>query len=216
MIPMERCCQHAWATRGLVRGPRAGPNGLSLPRLSPRTHARPAASKRPGPTKDEVRAMAGAQVREFVLDSLPISCSWQEHRPEREVPLGKAGGLKKVAVTRPIGSPPPDEAEDTSRLAVPQEVTDRMLRRILTFAGLPVAVSILFLPLFYFLKVTQGFEIPLPAVYFIQSLGFGGGLFGISYGILSASWDPSRPGSTLGANEFQANLPILLEYLRRK
>lgn len=72
---------------------------------------------------------------------------------EREVPLGKAGGLKKVAVTRPIGSPPPDEAEDTSRLAVPQEVTDRMLRRILTFAGLPVAVSILFLPLFYFLKV---------------------------------------------------------------
>ncbi|KAL6781478.1 PAM68 [Auxenochlorella protothecoides x Auxenochlorella symbiontica] len=188
MIPMDRCCQHAWATRGLVRGPRAGPNGLSLPRLSPRTHARPAASKRPGPTKDE----------------------------EREVPLGKAGGLKKVAVTRPIAATPPDEAEDTSRLAVPQEVTDRMLRRILTFAGLPVAVSILFLPLFYFLKVTQGFEIPLPVVYFIQSLGFGGGLFGISYGILSASWDPSRPGSTLGANEFQANLPILLEYLRRK
>ncbi len=33
---------------------------------------------------------------------------------------------------------------------------------------------------------------------------------GISYGALSASWDPSRDGSTVGWTEFKTNVDILL------
>lgn len=33
---------------------------------------------------------------------------------------------------------------------------------------------------------------------------------GITYGALSASWDPTREGSLLGWTEFRANLPLFL------
>ena len=36
-----------------------------------------------------------------------------------------------------------------------------------------------------------------------QVLTFGGGLFGITYGALSASWDPTREGSAMGWSEMQ-------------
>jgi hypothetical protein len=44
----------------------------------------------------------------------------------------------------------------------------------------------------------------------VQVFTFGGGLLGISYGILSTSWDPTREGSFWGLTEFKANLPIVL------
>lgn len=40
------------------------------------------------------------------------------------------------------------------------------------------------------------------------------GLLGISYGILSTSWDPRREGSASGVTEFKANLPIVLDRFR--
>ncbi len=42
------------------------------------------------------------------------------------------------------------------------------------------------------------------------------GLLGISYGILSTSWDPRREGSLSGVTEFKANLPIVLDRFRRR
>ncbi len=39
---------------------------------------------------------------------------------------------------------------------------------------------------------------------------------GISYGVLSASWDPRKPGSALGIEEFQSNLPIILDKVFKK
>ena len=47
-------------------------------------------------------------------------------------------------------------SEDTTRLdeeAVPEEISNRILRRILVFAGLPTLLGMLSLPLFYYLKV---------------------------------------------------------------
>ena len=47
-------------------------------------------------------------------------------------------------------------SEDTTRLdeeEVPEEISNRILRRILVFAGLPTFLGMLSLPLFYFLKV---------------------------------------------------------------
>eukprot|EP00879_Flechtneria_rotunda_P027368 GHRR01029316.1.p2 GENE.GHRR01029316.1~~GHRR01029316.1.p2 ORF type:complete len:102 (-),score=12.07 GHRR01029316.1:364-669(-) len=61
------------------------------------------------------------------------------------------------------------------------------------------------------LQVVQKVEYPLWIVYVTQAIMFGGGLLGITYGILSTSWDPKREGTALGFTEFQANLPILLK-----
>ena len=63
-------------------------------------------------------------------------------------------------------------------------------------------------------QVTRHVDLPMAAVYGVQFLTFGGGLFGISYGILSASWDPRLEGSRLGWTEFRANLPLIIERMR--
>ncbi|KAG2442040.1 hypothetical protein HYH02_009832 [Chlamydomonas schloesseri] len=92
----------------------------------------------------------------------------------------------------------------------PQVVVDRMFRRILVFTGVPVFTGMALFPLFYYLRVVMDIEYPLWIVYVSQVLTFGGGLFGITYGALSASWDPTREGSAMGWSEMQANLSILL------
>jgi hypothetical protein len=108
---------------------------------------------------------------------------------------------------------PIDDYDPTA--AVPTIVTDRMLKRIIIFAGSPIFFGLTLLPLFYYLKIKHDLDIPTWIVYSIQSLAWGGGLAGISYGIVSTSWEPRREGSFLGWTEFQANLPLVLERFRR-
>jgi hypothetical protein len=104
---------------------------------------------------------------------------------------------------------------ETSAPTVPEQITDRMLRRMLTFSIAPVFLSFTLFPLFYYLKKVQGIDVPVWAVYIVQTTIFGGGLAGISYGVLSSSWDPRREGSALGWDEFKTNLPVVLERFRK-
>lgn len=99
---------------------------------------------------------------------------------------------------------------------VPEQITNRMLKRIALFSGGPIVLGMLLFPLFYYIKKVQGIDLPVWAVYIVQTGVFGGGLLGISYGIISASWDPQREGSLLGWNEFQANLPLVLNRFGNK
>ncbi|WIA14157.1 hypothetical protein OEZ85_002699 [Tetradesmus obliquus] len=104
----------------------------------------------------------------------------------------------------------PQQAGRQAITETPQVVVDRMFKRVLTFAGAPVALGMVLFPVFWYLKVVQKLEYPLWVVYVTQAAMFGGGLLGITYGILSTSWDPRREGSALGWQELKANLPILL------
>ncbi|GIL52107.1 hypothetical protein Vafri_8074 [Volvox africanus] len=105
---------------------------------------------------------------------------------------------------------PPAAARSRVVRETPQVVVDRMFRRILICTGVPVFTGMALFPLFYWLRVVQDIEYPLWIVYIAQVLTFGGGLLGITYGALSASWDPSREGSWLGWTELKANLAIVL------
>jgi len=107
-----------------------------------------------------------------------------------------------------------EEADNAA--VVPEQITNRMLKRILIFSGGPMLLFFLLFPMFYYFKKVQNVDIPVWAVYLVQTGVFGGGLLGISYGIISASWDPKREGSLGGWNEFQANLPLVLDRFRRK
>lgn len=78
--------------------------------------------------------------------------------------------------------------------STPQAVVDRMFIRMVTCAALPIVFGLLMLVVFYYQK-TLDEDFPMWIVYVSQNLTFGGGLLGISYGILSTSWDPSREGS---------------------
>lgn len=60
------------------------------------------------------------------------------------------------------------------------------------------------------MQVMQKVDLPMGLVFVTQSITFGAGLLGISYGAMSASWDPSREGSGLGWTEFRANLAAIM------
>eukprot|EP01023_Acetabularia_acetabulum_P022719 TRINITY_DN22307_c0_g1_i2.p3 TRINITY_DN22307_c0_g1~~TRINITY_DN22307_c0_g1_i2.p3 ORF type:complete len:124 (+),score=6.94 TRINITY_DN22307_c0_g1_i2:108-479(+) len=121
-------------------------------------------------------------------------------------------GNKEEDVQRGMST---QEVPQQSIQEVPQQINDRMLKRILIFSGLPVFLGFMLYPLFYYLKVVQHLDIPMWAVYVTQLFTFGGGALGITYGVMSASWDASRDGSLLGWTEFRANLPVILERFKR-
>ena len=92
-----------------------------------------------------------------------------------------------------------------SSTGIPEVVSQRMLRRMLVFSGMPTCLGVLTFFASYFLIVRGGVELPSYAV-LLTTLGcFGLGVVGLTYGVLSASWDEDRPGNWLGLEEFKVN-----------
>ena len=110
-----------------------------------------------------------------------------------------------------------EKYQKAQRKAVPQQVTDRMLKRILKFSVTPLVLGFTTGPTFYFLTKIQHQGWVQPWMFFTaNTLIFGAAFVGISYGVLSASWDPTREGSELGIEEFKQNIPILWEKILGK
>lgn len=100
--------------------------------------------------------------------------------------------------------------EKEAVVPIPPEVSRRMVRRMLIFSGIPSGIGFSSFFVNYYLMVNH--VVALPSYFtLVESLGFFGlGFLGISYGVLSASWDP-EPGSLLGIGEFRRNLSNLLK-----
>lgn len=81
-----------------------------------------------------------------------------------------------------------------------------MISRMAILCGVPTALGIFTFIVSYFVVSSDLIELPTVAV-LLTSLGFFGlGVLGLSYGVISASWDEERPGSLLGWSEFTTNL----------
>ncbi|MEL6929209.1 MAG: PAM68 family protein [Cyanobacteria bacterium J06600_6] len=90
--------------------------------------------------------------------------------------------------------------------AIPDAVSKRMGRRMAVFCGIPSALGMSSLVVFYWIKVKDIVELPSYFA-FAVSFGFLGlGVLGLSYGLFSASWDEERAGSIMGGDEFKLNL----------
>lgn len=108
-----------------------------------------------------------------------------------------------------------DEEEDDERDAtIPEVVTNRMMRRVGASVGLPLALGVGFFPAFYYLKTVAKVDVPTWIPFGVSFVFFGAALAGVSYGIVSASWDPAREGSLLGWNEARRNWPVFWDSLR--
>ncbi|KAE8787124.1 protein PAM68, chloroplastic-like [Hordeum vulgare] len=107
-----------------------------------------------------------------------------------------------------------DEEEDERDVAIPEVVTNRMMRRVGASVGLPLALGLAFFPAFYYLKKVAKVDVPSFIPYGLSFVFFGAALAGVSYGIVSASWDPAREGSLLGWNEARRNWPVFWESFR--
>ena len=89
---------------------------------------------------------------------------------------------------------------------IPKYVADRMARRIFFTAGIPTIMGMSVFVVSYIIVTRNIAEIPPSSTIAISALFFLLGLGGLSFGILSASWD-KEPGSFFGIE----NIPLNIE-----
>jgi Photosynthesis affected mutant 68 len=89
-------------------------------------------------------------------------------------------------------------------MALPKVVSDRMARRMVVFCGVPTVLGMATLIAGY-VAITHGIK-PPGVLVLLASMGFLGlSVLGLTYGILSASWDEEVAGTKLGWQEFVVN-----------
>lgn len=121
---------------------------------------------------------------------------------------------KPSAATQPtselsITSAPP-------QAQIPAVVSQRMVRRMALFCGVPTLAGFSTFPLSYLVVSRDWFNLPVFVV-LLTTLGlFGLGVLGLSYGVLSASWEEDQPGTRLGWSEFKLNFGRLTEAWRSR
>ncbi|NJO77834.1 MAG: DUF3464 family protein [Cyanobacteria bacterium RM1_2_2] len=140
---------------------------------------------------------------------------------EKKRSVEKKPGEKK-ANQQPITASPvtprsntasPKRTPSTAQ-GIPDVVSRRMVQRVAFFSGIPTALGMSTFVLSY-LAVSQGwFDLPTYAVLFVSLGWFGLGVLGVSYGVLSASWDEEAVGSRLGFAELSTNWARMTEAWR--
>jgi len=133
------------------------------------------------------------------------------------VPKKKKKAKKKMDTLKGIEyESEEDEEGEEDNDVIPEVVTNRMIKRIGVFVGLPLAIGVSFFPLFYYMKVVLKWNVPDWLPFITSFFTFGSAALGISYGIVSSSWDPLREGSFLGWTETQKNWPVFWQSVWQK
>ena len=117
---------------------------------------------------------------------------------------------KKAPKKKPVQSQTePQKTKSSSSKAkvgsIPDAVSKRMVRRMALFSGIPTFLGMSSFVLSYLIVSHQWFKLPTVAVVLVSMGFFGLGVLGLSYGILSTSWDEERVGSWWGWQEFGVN-----------
>ena len=97
--------------------------------------------------------------------------------------------------------------------AIPRYVADRMARRVAVFTGLPTVAG---MGVFVgsYLLITKGIADIAPGLTLAGSgFFFLLGLAGLSFGVLSSSWD-TQPGSLLGLENLKPNIQRMRQSIK--
>jgi hypothetical protein len=129
-----------------------------------------------------------------------------DNKSKKKPTAAKSESGKKVSK-----SPPYTKQE----MAIPEVVSQRMIRRVAVFCGVPTALGISALIASYLLITFAGIQLPPIAILLVNMGLFGLGVIGITYGVLSASWDVDRVGGIIGWNEFTINWGRMVEGWRQ-
>lgn len=125
-----------------------------------------------------------------------------EPKNKRQKPAkAKNQPVVKAKVSQKLEKPPFTKEE----MAIPEVVSKRMIRRVAAFCGIPTALGLLTLVGSYLLITLAKVQLPPIAVLLVNMGLFGIGVIGITYGVLSASWDEDRVGGLFGFSEFTTN-----------
>ncbi|MEQ8970362.1 MAG: PAM68 family protein [Coleofasciculus sp. C1-SOL-03] len=118
----------------------------------------------------------------------------------------KAKSPGKPTASQAEGKPKKTQASTPESMTIPDQVSKRMVRRMALLCGIPTVLGILSFVVSYLLVVNWEVNLPNVAVVLVSMGCFGLGVLGLSYGVLSASWEEDSPGTLLGWQEFTTNL----------
>lgn len=96
---------------------------------------------------------------------------------------------------------------------IPETVAQRMLRRIAVATGVPSALGMAVFVGSYLLVSRQILDVPPVATLLASGTCFLLGVVGLSYGVLSASWEEA-PGTLLGKEQLAVNISRVRSSLR--
>ena len=95
--------------------------------------------------------------------------------------------------------------QNSTASGIPKYVADRMARRIFFTAGIPTILGMSVFVISYIVVTRNIAEIPPSSTIALSASFFLLGLAGLSFGILSASWD-KEPGSFFGIENIPMNI----------
>ena len=131
------------------------------------------------------------------------SSSKESSKPSVKTTSGKASSGRSDGSQKDDGS-------------IPEVVSRRMMRRMAVFSGVPTFLGMSSFFVSYILLTRHIVELPNVVVLLVSLGCFGLGVIGLSYGVLSASWQEEEAGSLLGLTEFSINFRRLVQGLRKK
>ncbi|PSB03858.1 PAM68 family protein [Merismopedia glauca] len=144
----------------------------------------------------------------------------QKTPPKASASARGKGGVPFVPGSQKEPSPPKAKSkrdrENPPSPGIPKVVSDRMVKRVAFFSGVPTILGMLTFIVSYVIVKQELFKLPNTAVVLVSMGFFGLGVLGLSYGALSASWDEESPGSVLGWQEFALNFGRLRSAGRSK
>ena len=114
--------------------------------------------------------------------------------------ISNSNSFRNIEKKVPVISP-----ETKKSTGIPKYVADRMARRIFFTAGIPTIMGMSVFVISYIIVTRNIAEIPPSSTIAISALFFLLGLGGLSFGILSASWD-KEPGSFFGIENISMNI----------
>ena len=115
--------------------------------------------------------------------------------------VSEGDAFRNIEKNVPIITPKKKQAS-----GIPKYVADRMAKRIFFAAGIPTIMGMSVFVVSYIIVTRNIAEIPPSSTIAISALFFLLGIGGLSFGILSASWD-KEPGSFFGIE----NIPLNIE-----
>ena len=98
---------------------------------------------------------------------------------------------------------------------IPEPVAQRMGKRMLPFVGVPLFGLMGAFVAFWYLATYKNYEFQPALVAFSTIAILASGLLGITYSVMSASWDVEEEGSALGLEEFKKNFGSIQDGLKR-
>lgn len=104
---------------------------------------------------------------------------------------------------------------DPSAGVIPEKVAIRMGTRMLPFVGIPLFGGMGAFVAFWYFATYKGLEVKPFIVATTTVFILATSLLGITYSLMSASWDPDVDGSGIGLDEFNKNVKIIKDGFER-